>query len=160
MSILVESGDMLTKALASVCITFRVNGTIVNVRRMSHTGNAVRRADPRILSVSGPAIHTGREARRNEWCVRPPASQTRARPDADNVCDAVDKMDEMLGSYGPSTGPDPYTKKFETEESPAGMLARGKYTVRSRVSDDDGTIYLGKCKACRGSLAPLSDFQP
>lgn len=29
----------------------------------------------------------------------------------------------------------------KTEEAPSGMLARGTYNVRSRVVDDDGTVY-------------------
>ncbi|KAL5488267.1 RDI1 [Sanghuangporus weigelae] len=52
----------------------------------------------------------------------------------------VDKMEQMLGSYGPS--PEPYTKNFPTEESPSGMVARsGTYNVRSRVIDDDKEVY-------------------
>jgi len=54
----------------------------------------------------------------------------------------VDKMEQMLGSYGPSVNGTPYTKNFEAEESPSGMLARsGTYNVRSRVVDDDGEVY-------------------
>ncbi|TIA84087.1 hypothetical protein E3P92_00275 [Wallemia ichthyophaga] len=52
----------------------------------------------------------------------------------------VDKMEEMVGSYGPSQNP--YEKRFATEESPSGMLARGTYSVRSRIVDDDGHIYV------------------
>lgn len=49
----------------------------------------------------------------------------------------------MLGSYGPA--PEPYTKEFDPEESPSGMLARsGTYNVRSRVVDDDGEVYAGE----------------
>ena len=56
----------------------------------------------------------------------------------------VDKLEQMLGSYGPS--PDPYTKDFEPEESPSGMLARtGTYNVKSRVIDDDGEVFAGAC---------------
>lgn len=52
----------------------------------------------------------------------------------------VDKLEEMIGSFGPR--PEPYTKRFATEESPSGMLARsGANTVRSRVVDDDGNVY-------------------
>lgn len=52
----------------------------------------------------------------------------------------VDKLEEMIGSYGPR--PEPYTKRFASEEAPSGMLARsGSNTVRSRVIDDDGTVY-------------------
>ncbi|KZT37639.1 E set domain-containing protein, partial [Sistotremastrum suecicum HHB10207 ss-3] len=54
----------------------------------------------------------------------------------------VDKAEQMLGSYGPSPSGEPYTKNFEPEESPSGLLARsGSYTVKSRVIDDDGEIY-------------------
>ncbi|TDL29241.1 rho GDP-dissociation inhibitor [Rickenella mellea] len=54
----------------------------------------------------------------------------------------VDKMEQMLGSYGPSPDGQPYTKNFDPEESPSGMLARsGTYQVRSRVIDDDGEVY-------------------
>jgi hypothetical protein len=56
----------------------------------------------------------------------------------------VDKMEQMLGSYGPSPTGEPYIKNFEAEESPSGMVARsGSYTVRSRVVDDDGEVYAG-----------------
>ncbi|TNY23567.1 E set domain-containing protein [Rhodotorula diobovata] len=53
----------------------------------------------------------------------------------------VDKLESMIGSYGPS--PEPVVKKFVTEEAPTGMLARsGTYAVRSRVIDDDGKVYV------------------
>ncbi|KAK2466371.1 hypothetical protein APHAL10511_002013 [Amanita phalloides] len=52
----------------------------------------------------------------------------------------VDKLEQMLGSYSPQQ--DPYTKDFESEEAPSGVLARsGSYHVRSRVVDDDGAVY-------------------
>jgi len=54
----------------------------------------------------------------------------------------MDKLEQMLGSYGPSPGGEPYTKNFPPEESPSGMLARtGTYNVRSRVIDDDNEVY-------------------
>ncbi|TEB35592.1 rho GDP-dissociation inhibitor [Coprinellus micaceus] len=55
----------------------------------------------------------------------------------------VDKLEQMLGSYGPNTAETPfYIKNFDPEESPSGMLARsGSYSVRSRVIDDDGEVY-------------------
>ncbi|KAG2013474.1 rho GDP-dissociation inhibitor [Coprinopsis cinerea AmutBmut pab1-1] len=54
----------------------------------------------------------------------------------------VDKLEQMLGSYGPNPTGEPYTKNFEPEESPSGMIARsGSYSVRSRVVDDDGEVY-------------------
>lgn len=56
----------------------------------------------------------------------------------------VDKLEQMLGSYGPSSDGKPYIKNFDPEESPSGMLARsGSYNVRSRVIDDDGEVYAG-----------------
>jgi Rho GDP-dissociation inhibitor len=54
----------------------------------------------------------------------------------------VDKLEQMLGSYGPSPTGEPYIKNFDPETSPSGMLARtGTYNVRSRVIDDDGEVY-------------------
>ncbi|GJE84484.1 rho GDP-dissociation inhibitor [Phanerochaete sordida] len=54
----------------------------------------------------------------------------------------VDKMEQMLGSYGVNPKGEPYVKNFDPEESPSGMLARsGTYSVRSRVVDDDGEVY-------------------
>lgn len=51
-------------------------------------------------------------------------------------------MEQMLGSYGPQEAP--YTKNFDTEESPSGIIARsGTYIVRSRVVDDDNEVYAG-----------------
>ena len=52
----------------------------------------------------------------------------------------VDKAEEMLGSYGPSS--DPYEKKFLPEEAPSGMIARGKYQVKSKFIDDDKNTHL------------------
>jgi hypothetical protein len=40
----------------------------------------------------------------------------------------VDKTEEMIGSYGPNA--EPYEKKFQTEEAPSGMLARGHYEAK------------------------------
>jgi len=54
----------------------------------------------------------------------------------------VDKLEQMLGSYGPHPQGEAYAKNFDTEESPSGMLARsGTYNVVSRVIDDDKEIY-------------------
>ena len=56
----------------------------------------------------------------------------------------------MLGSYGPNS--EAYAKNFDPEESPSGMLARtGTYNVRSRVIDDDGEVFAGKCHPPRTS---------
>lgn len=60
-----------------------------------------------------------------------------------NLC-LVDKLEQMLGSYGPSPTGEAYTKDFDPEESPSGALARmGSFSVRSRVIDDDGGVYAG-----------------
>lgn len=40
----------------------------------------------------------------------------------------VDKTEEMIGSYGPAA--DSYEKKFQLEEAPSGMLARGHYEAK------------------------------
>ncbi|KAJ3180332.1 hypothetical protein HDU85_004037 [Gaertneriomyces sp. JEL0708] len=52
----------------------------------------------------------------------------------------VDKVEDMLGSYGPAA--EPYEKKFPTEVAPEGMLARGHYDVKSKFVDDDNTTHL------------------
>lgn len=53
------------------------------------------------------------------------------------------KIEQMLGSFGPSTDGKPHEGKFE-EESPSGLVARsGTYHARSRVVDDDGEVYAG-----------------
>ena len=57
----------------------------------------------------------------------------------------VDKLEQMLGSYGINPTGEPYVKNFNPEESPSGMLARlGMYHVRSRVFDDDGEVNAGE----------------
>ncbi|CAE6424255.1 unnamed protein product [Rhizoctonia solani] len=52
----------------------------------------------------------------------------------------VDKLEQMIGSYGPGAGEQSVT--FMSEESPSGLIARsGTYHVRSRVYDDDQKIH-------------------
>lgn len=51
----------------------------------------------------------------------------------------VEKVDAMLGSYGAQ--PDPRRVSVVQDEFPSGMLARGVYNVRSRVTDIDGEVY-------------------
>lgn len=62
----------------------------------------------------------------------------------------------MLGSF--SCRDESYTKDFESEMSPCGILARsGSYDVTSRVVDDDGDIYMGmwySCFMCAGHSRP------
>ncbi|KAJ7591208.1 immunoglobulin E-set [Mycena floridula] len=54
----------------------------------------------------------------------------------------VDKLEQMLGSYGPSPTGESYSKNFDPDTSPSGVIARsGSYNVRSRVIDDDGEVY-------------------
>jgi len=54
----------------------------------------------------------------------------------------VDKMEQMLGSYGPSKDGAPHVSNFPTEESPSGMIARsGSYSVKSRITDDDAQVH-------------------
>jgi len=54
----------------------------------------------------------------------------------------VDKVEQMLGSYGPAKDGKPHVCNFPTEESPSGMIARsGTYLVRSRVVDDDNEVF-------------------
>ncbi|KAF7723690.1 hypothetical protein EC973_001731 [Apophysomyces ossiformis] len=52
----------------------------------------------------------------------------------------VDKTEEMIGSYGPS--PSSYEKKFQLEEAPSGLLARGHYEAKSKFIDDDGATHM------------------
>ncbi|KAL9128683.1 MAG: hypothetical protein Q9217_002676 [Psora testacea] len=55
----------------------------------------------------------------------------------------VGKSEEMIGSYAPNTEEKPvYEKKFEEDEAPSGMLARGHYEAASRFADDDNHDYL------------------
>lgn len=53
---------------------------------------------------------------------------------------AVDRNAWMLGSYGPKTEIQSF--KTPVDEAPSGLLARGKYTVKSKFMDDDKNVYL------------------
>jgi len=53
---------------------------------------------------------------------------------------SLDKLESMVGSYGPS--PNSVVKRFVSDKAPSGILARGTYVVRSRVIDDDKTVYI------------------
>ena len=46
----------------------------------------------------------------------------------------------MLGSYGPKNEVHTYTTP--SDEAPSGMLARGKYVIKSKFHDDDKNVYL------------------
>ncbi|KAI9297226.1 E set domain-containing protein, partial [Neoconidiobolus thromboides FSU 785] len=52
----------------------------------------------------------------------------------------VDRMEEMLGSYGPNA--EAYEKTFPTEQAPSGFLYRSTYAVKSRFIDDDKNVHL------------------
>ncbi|ORX52457.1 E set domain-containing protein [Hesseltinella vesiculosa] len=52
----------------------------------------------------------------------------------------VDKMEEMIGSYGPQGTA--YEKRFQLEEAPSGMLARGHYEAKSKFVDDDNETHM------------------
>lgn len=55
----------------------------------------------------------------------------------------VSKESEMIGSYAPNTDKQPvYTKNFQEEEAPSGMLARGHYNAVSSFVDDDKHTHL------------------
>ncbi|KAF9874604.1 hypothetical protein CkaCkLH20_07741 [Colletotrichum karsti] len=55
----------------------------------------------------------------------------------------VSKDSEMLGSYAPNTDKQPtYTKRFQEEDAPSGMLARGHYNAISSFVDDDKKTHL------------------
>ncbi|KAK2766876.1 hypothetical protein FQN54_006190 [Arachnomyces sp. PD_36] len=55
----------------------------------------------------------------------------------------VSKDQEMLGSYAPNTTEKPiYEKKFNPDEAPSGMLARGHYNALSKFVDDDDHTHL------------------
>ncbi|KAK7982153.1 hypothetical protein PG984_009138 [Apiospora sp. TS-2023a] len=55
----------------------------------------------------------------------------------------VSKDSEMLGSYAPNTDKQPiYTKRFQEEDAPSGMLARGHYNAISTFVDDDKKTHL------------------
>ena len=97
------------------------------------TDNFSSRAFGTCRSSSGPALGVS----------RPCALCSRHFILADDLY-LVDKMEQMLGSYGPHPKGEAYVKNFDPEESPSGMMARsGTYHVRSRVVDDDGEVYAG-----------------
>lgn len=52
----------------------------------------------------------------------------------------VAKESYMLGSYAPNS--ELYVYKTPPEEAPSGMMQRGKYKVRSLITDDDKNRWL------------------
>ncbi|TAQ87543.1 hypothetical protein B7494_g4122 [Chlorociboria aeruginascens] len=50
----------------------------------------------------------------------------------------VSKDQEMIGTFAPNTDKNPtHSKRFNEEEAPSGMIARGHYTAISTFVDDD-----------------------
>lgn len=55
----------------------------------------------------------------------------------------VDKVEDPLGSYAPSTKDRPFYEVILPEtEAPSGLLARGSYSAQSKFIDDDKNTYL------------------
>ncbi|KDP32560.1 hypothetical protein JCGZ_13110 [Jatropha curcas] len=52
----------------------------------------------------------------------------------------VDHTKVMLGTFSPKQ--EPYTYEFEEETTPSGIFARGSYSARTKIVDDDGKCYL------------------
>merc|ERR1719223_502824 len=52
----------------------------------------------------------------------------------------VDKQSCMVGSYGPKAEANIYTTP--SDEAPKGMIARGRYKVKSKFIDDDKNVHL------------------
>ncbi|GFO47423.1 rho GDP dissociation inhibitor [Plakobranchus ocellatus] len=52
---------------------------------------------------------------------------------------SVDKMTQMMGSYGPKEELQSFTT--QEEEAPQGMLMRGDYKIKSKFFDDDKNQY-------------------
>ncbi|KAI8794585.1 rho GDP-dissociation inhibitor 1 [Biomphalaria glabrata] len=52
----------------------------------------------------------------------------------------VDKMKQMMGSYGPKRELQSFTT--QQEDAPSGLLMRGDYKIKSRFVDDDQNEYV------------------
>jgi len=53
---------------------------------------------------------------------------------------SVDKQTFMVGSYGPKA--EAYNYLTPVDEAPKGMIARGKYKIKSKFIDDDKLVHL------------------
>jgi len=53
---------------------------------------------------------------------------------------SVDKQSFMVGSYGPKA--EAYNYLTPSDEAPKGMIARGKYKIKSKFIDDDKLVHL------------------
>ena len=55
----------------------------------------------------------------------------------------INQLTFYKGSFAPNTEDKPvYEKKFEPDEAPSGLMARGHYEAVSKFVDDDGHDYL------------------
>ncbi|XVF29241.1 hypothetical protein REPUB_Repub15cG0104100 [Reevesia pubescens] len=52
----------------------------------------------------------------------------------------VDNTKLMLGTFSPQK--EPYTYELEEETTPSGLFARGSYSARTKLVDDDGKAFL------------------
>ncbi|XP_043719030.1 rho GDP-dissociation inhibitor 1-like isoform X2 [Telopea speciosissima] len=52
----------------------------------------------------------------------------------------VDNRKVMLGTFSPQQ--EPYTYELEEDTTPSGIFARGSYSARTKLVDDDGKCYL------------------
>lgn len=66
----------------------------------------------------------------------------------------VDKTEEMIGSYGPAT--DAYEKKFQLEEAPSGLLARGHYDAKVKYRLFNLSIPFLLMRLCRANLLTMT----
>lgn len=66
----------------------------------------------------------------------------------------VDKTEEMIGSYGPA--PDAYEKKFQLEEAPSGILARGHYDAKVKYRLFNLSISFLLMRLCRANLLTMT----
>jgi Rho GDP-dissociation inhibitor len=62
----------------------------------------------------------------------------------------AEKVEAMLGSY--SADPEPRSTEVISDDFPSGMVARGTYTVTSKVVDLDNQVWLG------ASILPTAQF--
>lgn len=53
---------------------------------------------------------------------------------------SVDKTEENIGSFAPKL--EAYEHTFDEETAPEGWLARGNYTAKTKLVDDDGKVHL------------------
>ncbi|POY75111.1 hypothetical protein BMF94_1741 [Rhodotorula taiwanensis] len=118
-----------------------------NVQVLSLSLNSPTRPQPIVLDLTQPDKLAALKKERDEYSVELSfrvnnlVSGLKYIQVVRRMGATVDKLESMIGSYGPAA--DPVVKRFVSEEAPSGMLARsGTYSVRSRVIDDDGKLYV------------------